>query len=118
VLHNQIETAILDVSATAHAGRAGDALPPEIFGAGEHGEQHTPAASRASCLRRQSSGLVLPPPPPPGDRLAVFDMASTMVQTTTFNGIQLPTCDLRAGNRELQVVRSFGMRIQGQIVLM
>ena len=45
-----------------------------------------------------------------GDRLVFTDMAHyTMVKTTTFNGIRLPSiCRIDEASREVRTVRTFG----------
>ena len=45
-----------------------------------------------------------------GDRLVFTDMAHyTMVKTTTFNGIRLPSiCRVDATSREVRTVKTFG----------
>jgi carboxynorspermidine decarboxylase len=112
VVHNQIDTAILDVSATCHMPDVLE-MPyrPEIFGAGEPGAQpYTCRLGGPSCLAGDIIGdWSFPRPLKPGDRLAFLDMAHyTMVKTTTFNGIQHPhLCTFEPETGELQVVRSF-----------
>jgi len=113
VVHNQVDTAILDVSATCHMPDVLE-MPyrPEIFGAGAPGEQpYTCRLGGPSCLAGDVIGdWSFPRPLQPGDRLAFLDMAHyTMVKTTTFNGIQHPhLCTFEPENGELKVVRSFG----------
>jgi len=112
VVHNQIDTAILDVSATCHMPDVLE-MPyrPEVFGAGEPGAQpYTCRLGGPSCLAGDIIGdWSFPRPLKPGDRLAFLDMAHyTMVKTTTFNGIQHPhLCTYEPETGALQVVRSF-----------
>jgi len=113
VVHNQVDTAILDVSATCHMPDCLE-MPyrPVITGGGEPGEKaHTYRIGGPSCLAGDVLGdWSFDEPLGPGDRLCFEDMAHyTMVKTTTFNGIQHPhLCTFEPETGELQVVRSFG----------
>lgn len=112
VVHNEIDTAILDVSATCHLPDILE-MPyrPEIQSGFDPGvKAYTYRLGGPSCLAGDIIGdwsfeqtLI------PGDRLAFLDMAHyTMVKTTTFNGIQHPhLCTFEPDTGELQVVRSF-----------
>jgi carboxynorspermidine decarboxylase len=112
VVHNEIDTAILDVSATCHMPDVLE-MPyrPGIFGGGEPGAQpYTCRLGGPSCLAGDIIGdWSFARPLSPGDRLAFLDMAHyTMVKTNTFNGIQHPhLCTYEPETGELQVVRSF-----------
>jgi carboxynorspermidine decarboxylase len=112
VVHNQIDTAILDISATCHMPDVLE-MPyrPEIFGGGLPGEKpYTCRLGGPSCLAGDVIGeWSFDRPLTPGDRLAFLDMAHyTMVKTTTFNGIQHPhLCTYEPETGELIVVRSF-----------
>jgi len=113
VVHNQVDIAILDVSATCHMPDVLE-MPyrPEItggFGAGE--KAYTYRLAGPSCLAGDVIGdWSFARPLAPGDRLAFEDMAHyTMVKTTTFNGIQHPAlCTFEPQTGELKVVRRFG----------
>ncbi len=113
VVHNQIDTAILDVSATCHMPDVLE-MPyrPEIFSAGAPGEKAwTCRLGGPSCLAGDVIGdWSFDRPLQPGDRLAFEDMAHyTLVKTTTFNGIQHPhLCTFEPDTGELKVLRSFG----------
>lgn len=113
VVHNQVDTAILDVSATCHMPDVLE-MPyrPGILGGGDPGEKpHTYRLGGPSCLAGDIIGdWSFDRPLRPGDRLAFLDMAHyTMVKTTTFNGIQHPhLCTYEPETGELEVVRSFG----------
>jgi len=113
VVHNQVDTAILDVSATCHMPDVLE-MPyrPGIFGGCEPGEKaHTYRLGGPSCLAGDVIGdWSFDRPLHAGDRLAFLDMAHyTMVKTTTFNGIQHPhLCTYEPETGELKVVRSFG----------
>ena len=113
IVENEMATAILDTSATAHMPDVLE-MPyrPVLFGAGEPGEfAHTYRLGGLSCLAGDVIGdYSFPEPLAIGQRLVFGDMAHyTMVKTTTFNGVRLPSivvCDSRTG--ESEVVRSFG----------
>jgi carboxynorspermidine decarboxylase len=112
VVQNEIDTAILDVSATCHMPDILE-MPyrPEILGGANPGEKaHTYRLGGPSCLAGDIIGdWSFDQPLNPGDRLAFLDMAHyTMVKTTTFNGTQHPhLCTFEPESGELRVVRSF-----------
>ncbi|TLM65657.1 MAG: carboxynorspermidine decarboxylase [Deltaproteobacteria bacterium] len=113
VVRNEIDIAILDVSATCHMPDCLE-MPyrPVITGGGDPGEKaHTYRIGGPSCLAGDVLGdWSFAQPLKPGDRLCFEDMAHyTMVKTTTFNGIQHPhLCTFEPATGELKVVRSFG----------
>ncbi|MEZ4601475.1 MAG: carboxynorspermidine decarboxylase [Syntrophotaleaceae bacterium] len=113
VVHNQIPTAILDVSATCHMPDVLE-MPyrPEIYGGFDPGEKgYTYRLGGPSCLAGDIIGdWSFEQPLAAGDRLAFLDMAHyTMVKTTTFNGIQHPAiCTFEPETGELEVLRRFG----------
>ncbi|KGE71435.1 carboxynorspermidine decarboxylase [Spirochaeta lutea] len=112
-LWNGMDLAILDTSATAHMPDTLE-MPyrPDIWGAGLPGDEaHTYRLGGQTCLAGDILGdYSFPRPLNPGDRLVFDDMAHyTMVKTTTFNGIGLPSLalyDSRTG--AVEVVKSFG----------
>ncbi len=113
VVPNQVESAILDVSATCHMPDILE-MPyrPEIYSGYDPGEKaHTYRLGGPSCLAGDVIGdWSFEHPLQPGKRLAFLDMAHyTMVKTTTFNGIQHPhLCTFEPETGALTVVRSFG----------
>ncbi len=113
IVPGEIETAILDVSATCHMPDILE-MPyrPEIQGGYDPGAKaHTYRLGGPSCLAGDIIGdWSFDQPLSPGGRLAFLDMAHyTMVKTTTFNGIQHPhLCTYEPETGELRVVRSFG----------
>lgn len=113
VVENQMELAILDVSATCHMPDILE-MPyrPEIEGGYDPElKPYTYRLGGPSCLAGDVIGdWSFESPLAPGDRLAFLDMSHyTMVKTTTFNGIQLPhICTYEPVNGELKVLRSFG----------
>ncbi len=113
IVHNGMDIAILDVSATCHMPDILE-MPyrPGIKGGFDPAEKaHTYRLGGASCLAGDVIGdWSFEQPLHPGDRLAFLDMAHyTMVKTTTFNGIQHPhICTFEPDSGELRVLRSFG----------
>jgi carboxynorspermidine decarboxylase len=113
VIPGDLETAILDVSATCHMPDILE-MPyrPEIAEAYDPGAKpYTCRLGGPSCLAGDIIGdWSFESPLKPGDRLAFLDMSHyTMVKTTTFNGIQHPhLCTYEPETGELRVVRSFG----------
>jgi carboxynorspermidine decarboxylase len=113
VVHNEMDIAILDVSATCHMPDILE-MPyrPGIAGGYEPGEKAcTYRLAGLSCLAGDVIGdWSFDKPLSTGDRLAFLDMAHyTMVKTTTFNGIRHPhICSYEPQTGELKVIRSFG----------
>jgi carboxynorspermidine decarboxylase len=113
VVHNEMDIAILDVSATCHMPDILE-MPyrPAITGGHDPGvKAHPYRLAGPSCLAGDVIGdWSFDRPLQPGDRLCFEDMAHyTMVKTTTFNGIQHPAiCTFEPENGELKVVRRFG----------
>lgn len=111
--HNQMDLAILDVSATCHMPDILE-MPyrPEIVGGFDAGAKpHSYRLGGPSCLAGDVIGdWSFEKPLQVGDKLCFLDMSHyTMVKTTTFNGIQLPhICTYEPETGELKVVRSFG----------
>jgi carboxynorspermidine decarboxylase len=115
VVHNGMDIAILDVSATCHMPDILE-MPyrPEIHGGFDPGvKSHTYRLGGPSCLAGDVIGdWSFEKPLQPGDRLAFLDMAHyTMVKTTTFNGIRHPDiCTFEPETGGLKVVRKFGYK--------
>jgi len=118
IVRNDLEIAILDVSATAHMPDVLE-MPyrPEVFApdfktlAGGPGAfPHTYRLGGPTCLAGDVIGdYSFPTPLSPGDRLVFDDMAHyTMVKTTTFNGVRHPAIVLAdSESGEQRVVREF-----------
>ena len=110
---NGMAQAILDTSATCHMPDTLE-MPyrATILGAGMPGEHpHTYRLGGMTCLAGDVIGdYSFPAPLEVGQRLVFDDMAHyTMVKTTTFNGINLPSIALwNSRTDELQVIRRFG----------
>lgn len=113
VVDNGGPIAILDTSATAHMPDVLE-MPyrPEVRGASEPGTRpHTVRLGGLTCLAGDVIGdYAFDAPLRVGDRLIFEDMAHyTMVKTTTFNGVRLPSIvlyDPRDGS--LRVQKQFG----------
>ena len=113
IVENDGPIAILDTSATAHMPDVLE-MPyrPEIIGGGEpQAKAHTYRLGGMTCLAGDVIGdYSFDAPLEIGDRLVFTDMAHyTMVKTTTFNGIRLPSiCRIDEASREVRTVRTFG----------
>jgi carboxynorspermidine decarboxylase len=115
ILHNDMDIAILDTSATAHMPDVLE-MPyrPVIVDAGDPGvRKHTYRLGGMTCLAGDVIGdYSFDRPLAIGDKLVFLDMAHyTMVKTTTFNGVRLPsiaTHDPVA--KRITVQRRFGYR--------
>ncbi|TDX30846.1 carboxynorspermidine decarboxylase [Modicisalibacter xianhensis] len=113
IVDNDGPIAILDTSATAHMPDVLE-MPyrPEIIGAGEPNEKaNTYRLGGTTCLAGDVIGdYSFDRPLEIGDRLVFTDMAHyTMVKTTTFNGIRLPSiCRVEETSREVRTVKTFG----------
>ncbi len=113
LVDNGMHLAILDTSATAHMPDVLE-MPyrPTIIGAAEPGVlPHTYRLGGLTCLAGDVIGdYSFAKPLEIGDRLVFLDMAHyTMVKTTTFNGVRLPsiaTHDPATG--QITVARRFG----------
>ena len=113
--HNGMDIAILDTSATAHMPDVLE-MPyrPIIVGAGEPGEKaHTYKLGGMTCLAGDVIGdYSFDRPLQIGDKLVFLDMAHyTMVKTTTFNGVRLPSIATHdPATKQITVHRRFGYR--------
>ncbi len=113
IVQADVPIAILDASATAHMPDVLE-MPyrPVIAGAGQPGEKsHTYRLGGLTCLAGDVIGeYSFDSPLAVGQRLVFGDMAHyTMVKTTTFNGVRLPSIVLFDPDvNELRVVRRFG----------
>ncbi len=98
VVRADMPIVILDTSAAAHMPDVLE-MPyrPEVIGAGQPGEKaFTCRLAGKSCLAGDAIGeYSFDAPLRPGDRLIFLDMAHySMVKTTTFNGLGLPSIAL------------------------
>lgn len=110
---NDINQAILDTSATCHMPDTLE-MPyrAEIFGAGLPDEKaHTYRLGGMTCLAGDVMGdYSFDQPLEVGQRLMFDDMSHyTMVKTTTFNGINLPSIAIwNSVTGDLRIVKQFG----------
>ena len=110
---NGMPLAILDTSATCHMPDTLE-MPyrAQVMGSGEPGAHaHTYRLGGQTCLAGDVIGdYSFPAPLQVGQRLIFEDMAHyTMVKTTTFNGIRLPSIAIWNSETDaLRVVREFG----------
>jgi carboxynorspermidine decarboxylase len=113
VFDNGMPIAVLDTSATCHMPDVLE-MPyrPSILGGGDPGAQaHTYRLGGQSCLAGDVIGdFSFAEPLAPGRRLVFEDMAYySMVKTTTFNGVPLPSIAIwNSSTDALRVVRKFG----------
>jgi carboxynorspermidine decarboxylase len=113
VIHNGMDIALLDISATAHMPDVLEApYRPDVLGAARPGElPHTYRLGGQTCLAGDVVGdYAFERPLKPGDKVVFLDQAHyTTVKNTTFNGVQLPSLALwDPASRRLEVVRRFG----------
>jgi len=113
LMHNGMPIAILDTSATCHMPDTLE-MPyrAQIIGAAEPGAlAHTYRLGGQSCLAGDVIGdYSFGQPLKTGQRLVFEDMAYySMVKTTTFNGVRLPSIAIwNSQTGALKVVREFG----------
>jgi carboxynorspermidine decarboxylase len=113
IIYNGMPIAVLDISATCHMPDVLE-MPyrPAIWGAGLPGEKgYTYRLGGLSCLAGDVVGdYSFDRPLAVGDRLVFTDMAHyTMVKTTTFNGVRLPSIvSFDPHEDAYRVIRTFG----------
>jgi carboxynorspermidine decarboxylase len=110
---NDMPVAITDISATCHMPDVIEApYRPAMLGEREPEEEgEAVRLGGPSCLAGDVIGdYVLPEPPEPGVRFAFLDQAHySMVKTTTFNGVPLPSIWLwDSETDQLDCVKHFG----------
>ena len=112
IVHNGMDIAILDSSAEAHMPDT--IIMPyraEVLGAAKAGEKaHTYRLAGNTCLAGDIMGdYSFDAPLNIGDKVIFLDqMHYTMVKTTTFNGVKLPSIAIQRVDGSLEVVREFG----------
>lgn len=112
LVENSMPIAILDLSATTHMPDVLE-MPyrPVVEGAGAAGEKaHTYRLGGPTCLAGDIIGdYSFDAPLLIGDRVVFHDMSHyTMVKTTTFNGVPLPSIAILAEDGRIGSVREFG----------
>ena len=111
ILHNQIDIAILDISAEAHMPDT--IIMPyraEVKGAKEANiKTHTYRLAGNSCLAGDVMGdYSFDKPLKIGDQIVFEDqMHYTMVKATTFNGVPLPSIVIKNQNGSIDIIREF-----------
>ncbi len=111
-LHNGMDIAILDTSASCHMPDVIE-MPyrPSIIGAGKPKEKaHIFRLGGPTCLAGDVIGdYSFEAPLKPGDKLVFLDMAIySMVKNNTFNGMRLPDIVLKKQDGSFETVRRFG----------
>ena len=112
VVDNDGPIAILDTSATAHMPDVLE-MPyrPEVVGAGKPGEKaYNYRLGGLTCLAGDMIGAYsFDHPLQVGDRLVFLDMSHyTMVKTSNFNGVRLPSIVLRQADGSYELIKRFG----------
>ena len=112
LVENSMPIAILDLSATTHMPDVLE-MPyrPVVEGAGAAGEKaHTYRLGGPTCLAGDIIGdYSFDAPLQIGDSVVFHDMSNyTMVKTTTFNGVPLPSISILAEDGRIGSVREFG----------
>ena len=113
IIHNGMDIAILDTSATCHMPDVLE-MPyrPEVWDAAEPGRNpHLYRLGGQTCLAGDLIGDYSFNRPLSRDQHIIFDDMShyTMVKTTTFNGMPLPAiCTYDSRNGQYEVVKEFG----------
>jgi carboxynorspermidine decarboxylase len=109
---NGMPLAITDISATCHMPDVIEApYRPAMLGENEQGKDEIVRLGGPSCLAGDVIGdYRLPVPCRPGERIAFLDQAHySMVKTTTFNGVPLPSLWLWDSETDsLEMVKKFG----------
>ncbi len=112
IIHNGMDIAILDISAEAHMPDT--IIMPyraEVRNAGKAGEKaHTYRLTGNSCLAGDIMGdYSFEYPLKIGDQIIFEDqMHYTMVKSTTFNGIPLPSIAVKRGDGSIECIKRFG----------
>ena len=112
IMYNEMDIAILDISAEAHMPDT--IIMPyraEVAGAGKAGEKpFTYRIAGNTCLAGDIMGdYSFDNPLKIGDKVIFEDQIHyTMVKTTTFNGIKLPSIAILKKDGTLEVVKEFG----------
>jgi carboxynorspermidine decarboxylase len=111
IAQNGMPVAVVDISATCHMPDVIEApYRPAMLGEREDGDGQPVRLGGPSCLAGDVIGdYVLPERPEPGMRFAFLDQAHySMVKTTTFNGVPLPSIWLWDSETDaLECIRRF-----------
>lgn len=114
IVENGMQTAILDVSATTHMPDVLE-MPyrPGVEASEQPGKkEHTYRFGGPTCLSGDIIGdYSFDAPLNVGDQIVFHDMAHyTMVKTTTFNGVPLPSISIMRDGGTVELVRKFGYK--------
>jgi carboxynorspermidine decarboxylase len=112
VVNNDLDIAILDVSAACHMPDVLE-MPytPTILGASSSGKkQYLYRLTGATCLAGDIIGdYTFDTPLKTGDKIVFSDMAIyTMVKNNTFNGTKLPSIAVADAQGNIKIVKEFG----------
>ena len=112
IVENGMRIAILDTSATAHMPDTLE-MPyrPDIVGGGMPGEKaHTYRLGGLTCLAGDVIGdYSFDHELQVGERIVLLDMSHyTLVKTSNFNGVRLPSIALRHADDRYELVKKFG----------
>lgn len=112
IVHNEMDIAILDTSASAHMPDVLE-MPyrPEIIGAAKpHEKAHTYRLGGVTCLAGDIMGdYSFDHPLTIGDQLTFTDMSHyTMVKTTWFNGLMLPSVAKETKDGTIITLKEYG----------
>ena len=115
IVENNGPIAILDTSATAHMPDVLE-MPyrPEVVGAGNPGEKaYNYRLGGLTCLAGDMIGeYSFDHPLVVGERIVLLDMSHyTMVKTSNFNGVRLPSIVLRQQDGQYELVKKFGYEV-------
>jgi carboxynorspermidine decarboxylase len=115
IVENNGPIAILDTSATAHMPDVLE-MPyrPEVVGAGNPGEKaYNYRLGGLTCLAGDMIGeYSFDHPIVVGERIVLLDMSHyTMVKTSNFNGVRLPSIVLRHQDGQYELVKKFGYEV-------
>ena len=115
IVENNGPIAILDTSATAHMPDVLE-MPyrPEVVGAGNPGEKaYNYRLGGLTCLAGDMIGeYSFDHPLVVGERIVLLDMSHyTMVKTSNFNGVRLPSIVLRHQDGHYELVKKFGYEV-------
>ena len=113
IVHNGMDIAILDTSAECHMPDT-LAMPyrADIRGAGEADEKkYTYRLGGNTCLAGDIIGdYSFDKPLKIGDKIILEDMIHyTMVKTTSFNGINLPSIGIKRKDGNIEVIKNYGV---------
>ena len=114
IVENGMQVAVLDVSATTHMPDVLE-MPyrPDVVGSGQPGEKaHAYRFGGPTCLAGDVIGdFSFDEPLQIGDQIVFEDMAHyTMVKSTTFNGVPLPSITCLREDGSLKVAKKFGYK--------